>query len=162
MIGFALIAVFMLAYYRFNGLVAEISLIMYCFFTLAAMSLLETTLTLPGIAGLILSVGMAVDANIIIFERFKEELRWGKSLFAALDAAFHRAFTCIFDGNITTILGVAFLFMFGTGSIKGFAVTLTIGVVISMFTAITVSRELLRNAYHLKFAKKFVAVKEEV
>ncbi len=151
---------FMIGYYRINGLVAEVSLIMYCFFTLAAMSLLETTLTLPGIAALILSVGMAVDANIIIFERFKEELRWGKTLFAALDAAFHRAFTCIFDGNITTIIGVAFLFIFGSGSIKGFAVALTIGTVISMFTAVTVSRELLRNVYHLKFVKNTVISKE--
>jgi preprotein translocase subunit SecD len=159
-IGFSIVLLFMISYYRINGLVSGISLGMYCFFTLAAMSLLDTTLTLPGIAALILSVGMAVDANIIIFERLKEELCWGKTLFAALDAAFHRAFTCIFDGNITTIIGVAFLFIFGSGSIKGFAVALTIGTVMSMFTAVLVSRELLRNVYHLKFVKNSVTEQE--
>jgi preprotein translocase subunit SecD len=103
---------------------------------------------------------MAVDANIIIFERFKEELRWGKTLFAALDAAFHRAFTSIFDGNITTVLGVVFLFILGTGSVKGFAVTLTIGIVVSMFTAISVSRQFLLNVYHLKFVKDSFEAKQ--
>jgi preprotein translocase subunit SecD len=136
-----------------------VALAMYVLFTIAVLILMGTTLTLPGIAGLILSVGMAVDANIIIFERFKEEMRWGKTLFNALDAAFNRAFTSILDGNLTTIMGVAFLFIFGTGSIKGFAVTLTAGIIVSMFTAVTVSQYFLRNVYHIKAVKEYLTKK---
>jgi preprotein translocase subunit SecD len=158
-IGFAVIAAFMLLFYTINGLVAMVALAMYVLFTIAVLILMGTTLTLPGIAGLILSVGMAVDANIIIFERFKEEMRWGKTLFNALDAAFNRAFTSILDGNLTTIMGVAFLFIFGTGSIKGFAVTLTAGIIVSMFTAVTVSQYFLRNVYHIKAVKEYLTKK---
>jgi len=103
------------------------------------------TLTLPGIAGFILSIGIAVDANVLIFERIKEELRNGKSLRAAVDAGFHRALTTIIDSNITTIIAAVVLLYFGTGPVKGFAVTLIIGIAVSMFTAITVTRVILAN-----------------
>jgi protein-export membrane protein SecD len=105
---------------------------------------IKATLTLPGIAGLILSIGMAVDANVIIFERLKEELRNGKSLRAAIDAGFSRAFRTILDSNVTTLIAAAVLFYFGTGPIKGFAVTLSIGILSSMFTAVVVTKLLLK------------------
>ena len=108
------------------------------------MKMLNATLTLPGIAGIILGMGMAVDANVLIFERFKEEHRMGKTLRASMDAGFTRAFITIFDSNVTTLFASVILFFLGTGPIKGFAVTLTLGVVLSMFTAITVTKFLLK------------------
>lgn len=143
-IGIAGIFVFMLLFYRLSGIVADIALLLYVMMLLAVMRYLDATLTLPGIAGIILSIGMAVDANVLIFERFKEELRRGKTLRSAMDAGFGRAFVTIFDSNITTIMAAAVLFWLGTGPIKGFAVTLALGTLLSMFTAVTVTKFLLR------------------
>lgn len=142
-LGIGLVLLFMLVYYKLPGLIADIALGIYVLILLAAMALLDATLTLPGIAGFILTVGMAVDANVIIFERIKEEMAAGKSLRASIDAGFHRAFSAILDSNLTTIIAAAILFYFGTSSIRGFAVTLSLGVAASMFTAITVTRAIL-------------------
>lgn len=142
-IGIALIFTFMLLFYRASGVVAIIALLLYILLTLGALKLLDATLTLPGIAGVILSVGMAVDANVLIFERFKEELRAGKTLRVAMELGFNRAFSTIIDSNVTTLFAAVVLFFLGTGPIKGFAVTLTVGIIISMFTAITVTKYLL-------------------
>ncbi len=142
-IGAALIVLFMIGYYRIPGAIAGIALIIYSFIVLAIFKLIPVTLTVPGIAGFILSMGMAVDANILIFERTKEELLNGRTIYAAIEIGFNRAFSAIFDSNITTLLSCGVLFYFGTGLVKGFALTLAIGVIISMFTAITASRNLL-------------------
>jgi SecD/SecF fusion protein len=133
----------MLLYYRLPGLLADIALVIYALLTFAAFKLLNVTMTLPGLAGFILSIGMAVDANILIFERLKEELRSGKTLRAAIDAGFSRAFTAIFDSNMCTAITSFILMWYGTGPVKSFALTLVIGVAISMFTAITVTRTFL-------------------
>ncbi|MCX5749624.1 MAG: protein translocase subunit SecD [Candidatus Saganbacteria bacterium] len=143
LVGIIAIIVFMIAYYRFPGLLADLSLVFYFFFTLAVLSVLRTTLTLPGIAGFLLSIGMAVDANVIIFERLKEELQSGKDLRMAIDTSFHRAFAAILDSNVTTVIAAGMLFFFGTGTIKGFAVTLCVGIIVSMFTAILLTRFLM-------------------
>lgn len=143
-IGLIMILVFMIGYYRVPGLVATVSLVLYSAIVLWVMVGLNATLTLPGIAGFILSIGMAVDANIIIYERIKDELRHGKTLKAAIEAGFGRAFWTIFDSNITTLIAAGVLMFFGTGPIKGFAVTLSIGIVASMFTAITFTRWILK------------------
>ncbi|MGI6550247.1 MAG: protein translocase subunit SecD [Syntrophomonadales bacterium] len=143
-IGIIMILIFMVGYYRVPGLVAAVSLVLYTCIVLWAMVLLKATLTLPGIAGFILSIGMAVDANIIIYERLKDELRHGKTLKAAIEAGFGRAFWTIFDANITTLIAAGVLMFFGTGPIKGFAVTLSIGIISSMFTAITFTRWVLK------------------
>lgn len=142
-IGIILVLLFMFLFYRLPGAIADVALAVYVLIVLAVMALLRATLTLPGIAGLILSVGMAVDANIIIFERIKDELRSGKRLRAAIDAGFTRAFRAIVDANVTTLITAAVLFYFGTGPIRGFAVTLSIGILTSMFTAIVVTRSLM-------------------
>ena len=143
-IGIGAVLVFMLAFYRLSGLIADISLMAYTVMLLAILKGLDATLTLPGVAGIILSIGMAVDANVLIFEHFKEEFRLGKTLRLSMDAGFGRAFTTIFDSNITTIIAAAVLFFFGTGTIRGFAITLGLGVLLSMFTAITLTRYLLK------------------
>jgi len=143
-IGVAVILIFMIAYYRLPGLLANVSLAVYMFIVLGILAALHATLTLPGIAGFLLSIGMAVDANIIIFERFKEELKEGNSLRRSVEAGFARAFWTIFDSNVTTLIAAAVLYYFGTGPIRGFAITLSIGILASMFTAITFSRWLLR------------------
>ncbi len=143
-IGTISVFVFMILFYRMSGLVADIALLLYIMLVLLAMMQLKATLTLPGIAGIILSIGMAVDANVLIFERFKEEIRKGKTLRSAMEAGFSKAFTTIFDSNITTIMAAVVLFYLGTGPIRGFAITLALGVVLSMFSAITITRELLR------------------
>ena len=143
-IGLILVFLFMLLYYRVPGFVADIVLLLYTLLVLAIMKALNATLTLPGMAGIILSIGMAVDANVLIFERFKEEVAAGKTLRAAMDAGFSRAFVTIFDSNITTVIAAAVLFYLGTGPVKGFAVTLALGVLVSMFTAITVTRFILK------------------
>lgn len=142
-IGVSILLLFMMGYYLLPGLLADIALIMYTLLTLAVFKAVPITLTLPGIAAFILSIGMAVDANILIFERLKEELRNGKTLRAAIDAGFSRAFTSIFDSNMCTAITCAVLWIYGTGPIKGFATVLFIGVAISMFTAITVTRSML-------------------
>ncbi|MBW6511902.1 MAG: protein translocase subunit SecD [Desulfuromonadaceae bacterium] len=140
MIGGVLVIVAMLIYYKLSGLVANVALILNLFFILALLSILGATLTLPGIAGIVLTVGMAVDANVLIFERIREEVRVGKTARAALDAGFSKAFLTIIDANVTTLIAALVLFQFGTGPVKGFAVTLSIGIVASLFTAIFVSR----------------------
>lgn len=142
-VGFIIIVIFMIAYYRLPGFLADIALCIYALLVIGILSLLHTTLTLPGIAGFLLSIGMAVDANVIIFERLKEELKAGKTIRVAIETAFERAFTAILDSNVTTILAAITLFWLGTGTIKGFAVTLTVGIIVSMFTAINVTRMML-------------------
>ncbi len=143
-IGLAGIFLFMIVFYRASGVVADIVLLFYTLFLLAVMRGLNATLTLPGIAGIILSIGMAVDANVLIFERFKEEVASGKTLRTAMEAGFSRAFVTILDSNVTTLMAAVVLFYLGTGPIKGFAITLALGVLISMFTALTVTKYMLR------------------
>jgi preprotein translocase subunit SecD len=154
LIGFALVLIFMIVFYRMPGVVATIALALYVVYMMGYLSLMNATLTLPGIAGFLLSIGMAIDGNIIIFERLKEELRWGKTLVAAMDAAFNRAWVAILDGNLTTLIAAAVLFFFGTGPIKGFAVTLGIGNIISLFSAVFVTRNMMevivRNVRNIK------------
>ena len=144
-IGVALVCLFMLIMYRIPGLVACLALGFYVVLEAIVFSLARVNLSLPGIAGIILSIGMAVDANVIIFERIKEELRAGKTVKSAIDAGFKRAFTAILDSNITTLIAAAVLFWMGTGTIVGFAATLGIGVIISMFTALTITHFLLNR-----------------
>ncbi|MBW3586881.1 MAG: protein translocase subunit SecD [Cyanobacteria bacterium 0813] len=141
--GLVLVLIFMVAYYRLPGVIANIALLIYALLTWAAFVLLGVTLTLPGIAGFVLSIGMAVDANVLIFERTREELRAGKTLYRSVESGFYRAFSSILDGNVTTVIACAALFWLGAGLVKGFAVTLALGVGVSMFTALTCSRTLL-------------------
>ncbi|MDY3059049.1 MAG: protein translocase subunit SecD [Fusobacterium sp.] len=143
MFAMALIGIFMLIFYRLPGIVADIALIIFGLITFGSLNFIDATLTLPGIAGLILSAGMAVDANVIIFERIKEELKLGNTIRNAIDAGFSKGFVAIFDSNLTTLIITTILFTFGTGPVKGFAVTLTIGTLASMFTAITITKILL-------------------
>lgn len=142
-VGIIAVLIFMLGYYRLPGLIADISLVLYALIVLGVMWGLGSVLTLPGIAGFALSIGMAVDANIIIYERIKEELRVGKTLLAAIEAGFKRAFWTIFDANITTLITALVLMYFGTGPIKGFAVTLSIGIIASMLVALIFTRYML-------------------
>ena len=144
-IGILLVFLFLIVYYRVPGFIASIALVLYICLVLLTLAALKATLTLPGIAGLILSIGMAVDANVIIFERIKEELKMGKTIRAATDSGFRRAFLAILDSNITTLIAAIVLFYLGAGPIKGFAVTLSIGILASMFTAIVVTRFLMRT-----------------
>ncbi len=144
LIGFLIVVAFMTLYYRLPGLIASLALLMYTGFTLATFKLLGVTLTLSGIAGVILSIGMAVDANILIFERMKEELKNGRPLDSAIAEGFKRAWTSIYDSNISSLITCAILYTFTSSSVRGFAVTLALGIVISMFSAITVTRTLLR------------------
>ena len=139
-VGFGIVVLFMLFYYKVGGLVANVALFFDMMIILAVLAGFNATLTLPGIAGMILTIGMAVDANVLIFERIREELRTGKSLRAAIDTGYDKAFSTILDANITTFITAIVLFQFGTGPIKGFAVTLSIGLATSMFTAIYVTR----------------------
>ncbi len=134
------ILAFMVVYYKVSGLIADLALVLNIVFLLAAMSYFGSTLTMPGIAGIVLTIAMAVDANVLIFERIREELAAGKPARLALSAGYDKAFTAIFDSNVTTLTSAVFLFQFGTGPIKGFAVTLTLGLAISMFTAIVLTR----------------------
>jgi preprotein translocase subunit SecD len=138
--GLIIVMVFMLIYYRLSGLNANVALILNIVILLGAMAYFSATLTLPGIAGIILTIGMSVDANVLIFERIREELRVGKTVRAAIDTGFARAFGTILDANLTTLIAALFLFNFGTGPVKGFAVTLSIGILASVFTAVFVSR----------------------
>ena len=141
--GLTLVLIFMVCYYRLPGMIANVSLLIYSLLTWAAFCLLSVTLTLPGIAGFILSIGMAVDANVLIFERTREELQAGKSLYRSVESGFYRAFSSILDSNVTTWIACAALFWLGSGLVKGFALTLALGVAVSMFTAITCSRTLM-------------------
>ena len=142
--GLLLVAVFMVVVYRLAGVVAVFALSLYGLFNLAAYALIPVTLTLPGIAGFILSLGMAVDANVLIFERIKEELRSGNTLIRSIETGFSLAFSSILDGQVTTLISCVALFALGTGFVKGFAVTLGIGVLLSLFSALTCTRTLLR------------------
>ncbi|MGZ8159755.1 MAG: protein translocase subunit SecD [Methylobacter sp.] len=146
-VGFALVALFMVVYYRLCGVFANVALVFNVFIIIAILSMLQATLTLPGIAGIILTVGMSVDANVLIFERIKEELRNGNTPQSAIYIGFEKAFATILDSNITTLLVAVMLFAFGTGSVKGFAVTLIIGLLSSMFTAITGTRMIMNWVY---------------
>ncbi len=148
--GIALVFIFMLIWYRVPGIVADISLIVYVIIVLWVLKAFGAVLTLPGLAGLILSVGMAVDFNIIIYERLKEELKTGKSLRAAIDAAFNRAFVTVIDAHVTTSIAGVTLYALGTGPIQGFALTLLIGIVASLFTALTFTRYVLHLVAGLK------------
>lgn len=139
-LGGILVVVFMIVYYRVAGVVANIALVLNLLIILACLALFKGTLTLPGIAGLILTIGMSVDANVLIYERMREELKLGKSLRAAIAAGYHRALSAIVDSNLTTIVAAVLIFKFGTGPIRGFAVTLTIGLLANLFTAVTCTR----------------------
>ena len=141
--GLILVAIFMGVYYRLPGIVADFALIIYSLLSLAAFNILDVTLTLPGIAGFILSIGMAVDANVLIFERTREELQTGKTLYKSVEAGFHRAFDSILDSHVTTLISCGALFFFGSGLVKGYAVTLAVGVAISLFTSLTCTRTFL-------------------
>jgi preprotein translocase subunit SecD len=130
----------MIGYYRLSGVLAVAALALYILFTLAGLAAVDATLTLPGLAGLVLSVGIAVDANVLIFERIREELIHGKSVRLAVDEGFRHAMNAIVDSNVSTVLTALFLFQFGTGPVKGFAVTLIMGIAASMITAVFVTR----------------------
>ena len=140
LISAALVVLFMIVYYKSSGVIADVALVLNIIMTLAVLALFRATLTLPGIAGLVLSVGMAVDANILIHERIKEELRFGKTVRAAIDQGYHRAFSAIIDSNLTTLISGIILYQFGTGPVKGFAVTLSIGILANIFTAVYITR----------------------
>ena len=144
-IGLGLVLIFMLIYYRFSGLIADFALIWNILLVLAVLASLQATLTLPGIAGLILTVGMSIDANVIIFERIREELRKGKTPKAAVKSGYDRALTTIIDANVTTVIAALVLWQFGTGPIKGFATVLFWGILVSMFTAIFVTRTIFNS-----------------
>jgi len=153
-IGFLLVLIFMLYYYKVFGLAADIALGLNLVLIVALLSLLQATLTLPGIAGIVLTIGMAVDANVLIFERIREELKNGNSPQSSIHAGYEKAFSTIADANITTLIAALVLFSFGTGPIKGFAVTLSLGIISSMFTAIVVSRGIVNVIYGGKKLKK--------
>lgn len=142
-IGILLIMIFLVVIYRMSGIVANVALLVYVLILLAILKYLDATLTLPGIAGIILSMGFAVDANILIFERFKEEVLIGKSLRTSMSAGFKRAFNTILDANVSVMIAAIVLIVMGSGTVKGFAVNLALGLIVSMFTAILVSRSLL-------------------
>jgi preprotein translocase subunit SecD len=147
-LGTILVLLFMAIYYRLSGLIADFALILNLFLILAVMAFFEATLTLPGMAGLVLTLAMAVDANVLINERIREEVRAGKTPKAAIEVGYGRVFWTIFDSNLTTLISAVILFQFGTGPIRGFAVTLTIGIIASMYTAIVVTRLIMDRIYH--------------
>lgn len=163
-VGVALVMLFMVAVYRLPGFLADLALIVYLFLTAGALIAIDAVLTLPGIAGIVLSLGMSVDANIVIFERIKDELRKGTGLRSAIDAGFHRAFAAVADANLTTIAAGLILQYFGTGPIKGFGLTLWLGTAISFFTAVTLSRWLLVLAVNTGWFSKrsLFGIREEV
>lgn len=156
------VGLFMTLFYQLAGGLAVLALGLYMLLTLAALALIGATLTLPGIVGLVLSVGLAVDANVIIFEKMKEELRSGKTLRAAIEAGWHRALNAIIDSNVTAVIAAAILFFLGSGPIRGFAVTLSVGVMISMFTAITVTRAFVDGAARIGLGPMLVRVAGKV
>jgi preprotein translocase subunit SecD len=154
LVGIGLVFAFMLMHYRLPGIIACIALVFYAVINYALYRTIPVTLTLAGIAGFVLSVGMAVDANILIFERTKEELRAGKTLTAAIEAGFDRAWNSILDSNVSTLMTAFILWYFGSSVVKGFALVLIIGVLVSMFTAITLSRMMLRWVVRQPWARK--------
>lgn len=153
-IGSAFVVLFILIYYRLSGVVADVALILNLLLLMGALAYFGASLTLPGIAGIILTVGMAIDANVLIFERVREEIRIGKTVRAAIDAGFTKAFRTIVDANVTTFIAAIVLFQFGTGPIKGFAITLCLGIVASMFTAVFVSRTVFDSVMSRKKFKR--------
>lgn len=153
LIGIAIIFIFMILYYRIPGVIASISLTLYVCLVLLVFVEADVALTLPGIAAFLLTVGMAVDANVLIFERIREELKNGISVKAAVDKGFNNALSSIIDSNVTTIIAALVLYFIGTGSVKGFAVTLMIGIVVSMFTAVVVTRTLMKWAVDMGMLK---------
>ena len=162
LVGFALVCLFMLAFYWIPGAAAVIALSLYIGLMLILLDAFDVTLTLPGIAGIILSIGMAVDANCIIFTRIREEIGLGKTVHSAIRTGFRKALSAIIDGNVTTLIAAAVLFWRGSGSVKGFATTLALGIVLSMFTALVVTRTAIFSLYHLGFKdKKFFGVKKD-
>lgn len=164
-IGLGVVMLFMITFYRLPGLIADIALICYSIILFALFKAIPVTLTLAGIAGFILSIGMAVDANILIFERTKEELRAGRTLFTAINAGFDRAFTSIFDSNMSTIITCIILYMLGTSVVKGFALTLALGVMVSMFSAITITKNFMHLIFgtgELKYPQLFGLRKNEI
>jgi preprotein translocase subunit SecD len=161
MYGLLLVLFFMLVVYRVPGLIANIALTIYAMLVLGVLIGINAVFTLPGLAGILLSIGMAVDANIIIFERIKEELRSGKGLRSGIDAGFSRAFRAILDSNVTTVIAGVVLWQLGTGPVKGFALTLIVGVLLSMFTSITITRGLITLAVRTGwFGKNLFGIKE--
>ena len=164
-VGLGLVMIFMLVFYRLPGLIANVALVCYGIILFALFKIIPVTLTLAGIAGFILSIGMAVDANILIFERTKEELRAGRTLFTAINAGFDRAFTSIFDSNMSTIITCIILYMLGTSVVKGFALTLALGVIVSMFSAITITKNIMHLVFgtgDLKYPQLFGLRKDEI
>ncbi|MBQ8634594.1 protein translocase subunit SecD [bacterium] len=164
-VGITAVMIFMILYYRVLGLISCFALIIYALINFAIFKLVPVTLTLTGIAGFILSIGMAIDANILIFERTKEELKMGRSLFTAINSGFDRAFTSIFDSNVSTIMTCLILYYFGASMVKGFALTLIIGVCLSMFSAITVTKNfmhLIFGSSELKYPELFGLRKEDI
>ncbi|MBI2041530.1 MAG: protein translocase subunit SecD [Candidatus Nealsonbacteria bacterium] len=152
-LGLLAVVIFMVVFYRLPGLFASVALLIYIIFTMALFKLIPVTLTLAGIGGLILSIGMAVDANVLIFSRMKEELRAGRNFSMAVEEGFKRAWPAIRDGNLTTLIVAALLFGFGTSFVKGFALTLSIGIIISMFSAIFITKNFLRVFVGTKLEK---------
>ena len=164
-VGLGAVMLFMITYYRLPGLIADVALIIYSLILFALFKTIPVTLTLAGIAGFILSIGMAVDANILIFERTKEELRAGRNLFTAINSGFDRAFTSIFDSNMTTIITCTILYLLGTSIVKGFALTLALGVIVSMFSAITITKNFMHLIFgtgELKYPALFGLSKDEI
>jgi len=153
-IGFVLVLIFMAIYYKMFGVIANIALFLNLVIIMALLSMLQATLTLPGIAGIVLTVGMAVDANVLIFERIREEIRNGNSPQASIHSGYEKAFSTIADANITTLIAAVVLFSFGSGPIKGFAVTLSLGILASMFTAIMGTRAVINWIYGGKKVKR--------
>ena len=152
-VGLGAVVLFMIFFYHLSGFIADVALMAYTVMLLGILYLMDATLTLPGVAGIILSIGMAVDANVLIFEHFKEEYQVNqKTLRLAMDAGFKRAFTTIFDSNVTTLIAAGVLFFLGTGTIRGFAITLGVGTILSMFTAITLTQYLLKLMINSKLS----------
>lgn len=161
-IGFAIVVIFMIIFYRIPGLAAGIALTLYLFMMLCFLNAFDVTLTLPGIAGIILSIGMAVDANVIIFTRIKEEIAQGKTVKTAMKLGYSKALSAILDGNITTLIAAAVLYLMGTGSIRGFATTLALGIVLSMITALFITRVLMAGFFSMGVtAEKFYGRQKE-
>lgn len=163
-VGISLVLIFMILYYRVPGFIADIALLIYMILVLGTFSAVNAVLTLSGIAGFLLTIGMAVDANVLIFERIREELKTGKSVRSSVDAGFHRALSSILDSNITTIIAGLVLYNLGSGTVKGFALTLMIGVILSMLTAVVITRFLLKLAVEMGMLNSLwcFGVKKEV
>ena len=156
-VGGLLVVLFMIVYYRASGLIADFALILNVILIAGGLAAFQATLTLPGIAGIILTIGMAVDANVLIFERIREEMNIGKTPRAAVDAGYNRATLTILDANVTTLIAALVLFQFGTGPVKGFAVTLSLGVIASLFTALILTR-MIFDYYLIKRKVKTLSI----